>query len=119
MVPIRAPRRPHAKPALAALLLVPMVMTAACSQQAPSADTVADLQTRLTAAEARATAAERRAKSAEAAAGMHYQETIANQPAAPEGGQGDGQFGQPMIDTAPIDTAPVAPPQIAPGALSN
>jgi len=123
MAPTRIPNPPRAKTALAALLLAPVFLTAACSQ-APSADTVADLQTRLAAAEARATAAEKHAKEADAAAGLHYQQTLAagsaTQPDAQNGGaQPDSQFGQPMIDTAPIDTAPVAPPQVVAGGLSN
>ena len=118
MVPIRTLRLPHVKAALAALLLAPVFLTAACSQT-PS-DSVADLQTRLTAAEARASSAEKRAKNAEAIAGQHYQETAANQAPPPENTQGDSQFGQPAIDTTPIDTAPPAPPpQMQPGQLSN
>ncbi len=118
MVPIRALRLSHAKAALDALLLVPVFlapvfMTSACSQT-PS-ESVTDLQTRLTAAEARAAAAEKRAKNAEEIAAQHYQETAANPAPPPEIAQGDNQFGQPAIDTAPIDTAPPAPPQMQPG----
>jgi len=125
MAQTRIPNSPRAKAALllAPVFLAPIFLTTACSQ-APSADTVADLQTRLAAAEARATAAEKHAKEADADAGIHYQQTLAADSQTQTGAQGsagqpDGQFGQPMIDTAPIDTAPAAPPQIAPGALSN
>jgi len=122
MVQTRIQNPSHAKAALAALLLSSAFLTAACSK-APSGDAIADLQTRLSAAEARATAAERRAKSAEDAAGVKYQQTVAaTAPSTPDNGQaGEGQFGQPMIDTAPIDTQPqaAAPPELAPSAMTN
>lgn len=102
------------------LLLAPLLLTAACTQ-AP-ADNTAELQAKLTAAEARADAAEKRAKAAEAAAGQHYQSTIGNPASQPEiqgAAQSENQFGQPMNDTAPIDTAPVNAAPQPPGALTN
>ena len=96
--------------ALAALLLAPATLLAGCSQ-GPS-DSAADLQQRLTAAEARADAAEKRAKSAEALANQHAQEPVQNQPpaAAADIAQGaDAEYGQPAMDTAPIDPVPAMP----------
>jgi len=112
MNPIRS-LRPY-KAALAALLLVPVGLVAACSQ-GPS-DNAADLQQRLTAAEARADAAEKRARNAEALAGQHAQEPAAHVP--PDNAQGgDSEFGAPAMDTAPIDPAPAMPAN--PGQLQN
>lgn len=98
------------KASLAALLLAPAMLVAGCSQ-GPS-DSAADLQQRLTAAEARADAAEKRAKSAETLATQHAQEPVQNQPPAaqPDIAQGaDTEYGQPAMDTAPIDPAPAMP----------
>lgn len=98
------------KAALAALLLAPVLLVAGCSQ-GPS-DSAADLQQRLTAAEARADAAEKRAKSAETLANQHAQEPAQNPPPAaqPDLAQGaDTEYGQPAMDTAPIDPAPAMP----------
>lgn len=85
------------------------VLIAGC-HQAPS-PSVQELQQKVIAAEARATQAEKRAKTAEDAAAMHNQE-MANAPppaAPPEIAENGGQFGQPMLDTAPIDPQPVVP----------
>ena len=94
------------------LLLAAAATLAGCSQQA-TGDPVADLQQKLTAAEARATAAEKRAKDAEAQTAMHNQEPPPNQgpqAAPPEIAQnGEGNFGQPMNDTVPIEPAPAVP----------
>jgi hypothetical protein len=94
------------------LLLVPASLLAGCSQ-APT-PTEADLQARLTAAEARAAAAEKRAKNAEDLAAQHRQEPVVadGPPAAPpEVAEGGSDFGQPVNDTAPIEPAPVMPAQ--------
>lgn len=78
--------------------------------QAPSASNE-ELQQKLIAAEARATQAEKRAKSAEEAAALHNQENANSAPPAapPEIAENSGQFGQPLLDTAPIDPQPVVP----------
>jgi hypothetical protein len=93
------------------LLLTPLL--AACSQ-GPS-DSVADLQQRLTAAEARADAAEKRVKNLEALAAQHSQEPVKGmEPPAPQMAEADdSQFGQPAIDTAPIDPVPAMPDAVA------
>jgi hypothetical protein len=93
------------------LLLGGAATVAGCSQN--NADTVADLQQKLIAAEARATAAEKRLKDADAQAAMHNQEPPPNQDpqaAPPEIAEnGEGNFGQPMNDTVPIEPAPAMP----------
>jgi hypothetical protein len=93
------------------LLLAPASLLAGCSQS-PTPEQ-ADLQDRLTAAEARASAAEKHASNAEELAAQHKQEPVAElpPPAPPEIAEGGGDFGQPMNDTAPIDPDPVTPPQ--------
>ena len=90
------------------LLLAPASLLAGCSQGPATSE--ADMQERLTAAEARANAAEKRAKNAETAAQQHAQEPRAPQAAPPEIAEGGHEFGQPMNDTAPIDPAPAMNP---------
>ena len=92
------------------LLLAPASLLAGCSQGPTQSE--ADVQERLTAAEARANAAEKRAKNAEALAQQHAQEPAAHeQPAAPpEIAEGNNDFGQPMNDTRPIEPAPAVIP---------
>jgi Tfp pilus assembly protein PilP len=93
------------------LIAAPLLLAAGCSQ-AP-APGVAELQQRVTAAEARADLAEKRAKNAEAVAAQHLQEPQQQEPPAapPEIAQVDGgsEMGQPAMDTAPIDPVPAMP----------
>lgn len=103
--------------------LVPAIALAGCSQGA----TNQDLQQRLDDANARADAAEKRAKTAETRLAQQPRAPVAGmgpvspgpaqgpQAGPPEiaDGAGDGQIGQPAIDTAPIDPAPVMPAQPA------
>ncbi len=100
-------------PALRHMLLATTALLVAGCSQAPSAS-VAELQERLTAAEARADLAEKRAKNAETLAAQHQQEPVqqSGQAAPPEIAQVDGtggEMGQPAIDTAPIDPVPAMP----------
>jgi hypothetical protein len=94
------------------LLLAPASLLAGCSQSPDQAE----LQERLTAAEARADAAEKRAKNAEAMAQQHAQEppmlppVVAPPVAQPEVAQGNGDYGEPVNDTAPIEPVPAVNP---------
>ncbi|WP_353226838.1 hypothetical protein [Novosphingobium sp.] len=105
------PTRPSIRALALPLLLGAAATMAGCSQN--NADTVADLQQKLIAAEARATAAEKRVKDADAQTAMHNQEPPPNQdPQAPPpeiAENGEGNFGQPMNDTVPIEPAPAMP----------
>ena len=89
------------------LLLAPASLLAGCSQS-PTPEQ-ADLQDRLTAAEARATAAEKHARDAETRAQLHAQEPAPHAEAAdkPEFDDGANDFGKPVSDTAPIEPVPV------------
>lgn len=93
------------------LLLAPATLLCGCSQGPSQSE--ADLQQRVTAAEARADAAEKRAKNAEAMASQHGQEPHepVQQAAPPEIAQGESEFGQPVNDTAPIEPVPAMPAQ--------
>ena len=92
------------------LLLASASLLAGCSQ-GPT-ESQADMQERLTAAEARATAAEKRAKNAETMAQQHVQEApFHEQPVGqPEIAEGNNDFGQPMNDARPIEPAPASIP---------
>jgi PBP1b-binding outer membrane lipoprotein LpoB len=96
------------------LLLASASLLAGCSQGPAASE--ADLQEKLTAAEARANAAEKRAKAAEMAAQQHAQEPPArtNLAPPPEVAEGGGDFGQPMNDTRPIDPVPAVNPDAHP-----
>ena len=92
------------------LLLASASLLGGCSQ-APSPEQ-AEMQERLTAAEARASAAEKRAKNAEELAAQHKQEPVADAPPPPPPEMADGgDYGQPMNDTAPIEPVPDVPAQ--------